>query len=177
MGEREFRESHLILIVEFSVSYPIQSTKQKSKRTSPALNWRSVKGLMVEPEVEVVASTNASPNTSAATAPPSTKSAPTDTRTAASEAGLVALNTIETTDSPSGPSFPAIGATTIDSHYDGVDITLPFFKDLLSDKPVAGANAIGSLATWSERVAASTDKGKKSGRSTTWEGEVDTLEF
>ena len=102
---------------------------------------------MLEPEVEVVASTtngNVPPNASAPTTPPNVKSTPTDARTVASEARIMALNTIKSADPPSGSSFPAIGAMTI--HYDSVDITLPFFKDLLSDKPIAGANAIRSLA-------------------------------
>ncbi|KAJ6522803.1 hypothetical protein DFH09DRAFT_1330392 [Mycena vulgaris] len=132
------------------------------------MNWRSVKGLMAEVEVEVVVPTTNSP--------PAANTAPKDTRTAASEAGLEALNTIDSPDAPSSSST-AVGATSIDSHNDGVDITLPFFRDLLADKPIPGANVIQSLADWSEKASGSDDKGKKAAGNTTWQGEVAMLKF
>ncbi|KAJ6527844.1 hypothetical protein DFH09DRAFT_1285604 [Mycena vulgaris] len=94
----------------------------------------------------------------------------------ASEVGLEALNTIDPPDASSS-SFTAVGATSIDSHNDGVDITLPFFRDLLADKPIPGANMIQSLADWSEKTSGSDHKGKKAAGNTTWQGEVAMLEF
>ncbi|KAF8164516.1 hypothetical protein K438DRAFT_1775488 [Mycena galopus ATCC 62051] len=59
--------------------------------------------------------------------------------------GLTALNA-ENPPDPSSNAFSVLGATLIDPHHDGGDITLLFFRDLLSDKPIAGARAVGSLA-------------------------------
>jgi len=98
-----------------------------------------------------------------------------NTRTAASEAGLEALNTVDPPDAPSA-SF-LTGTTSIGSHQGGVDITLPFFRDLLADKPIPGANAIGSLSNWSEQAAGTADKDKKTVGNTTWDGEAATLTF
>ncbi|KAF8176825.1 ribonuclease H-like domain-containing protein [Mycena galopus ATCC 62051] len=114
-----------------------QKFPKKKSRSSPTLNWRSVKALMTE---TVVAS---EPDTA-------TNPTPNETRTAASDAGLTALNTENPSD-PTSNAFPALGATSIDPHHDGVDITLPFFRDLLSDKPISGASVVGSLANWSEQ--------------------------
>ncbi len=58
-----------------------------------------------------------------------------------------------------------------------MDITLPYFRDLLSDKPIVGVDAIGSLADWSEQAEGTIGKGKKAAGNTTWEGEVDLLTF
>ncbi|KAJ7084189.1 hypothetical protein C8R44DRAFT_753136 [Mycena epipterygia] len=44
------------------------------------------------------------------------------------------------------PTTSSLTAKCIGSHCDGVDITNPFFRDLLVDRPIPGANAIGSLA-------------------------------
>ncbi|KAF8174801.1 hypothetical protein K438DRAFT_1771383 [Mycena galopus ATCC 62051] len=78
---------------------------------------------------------------------------------------------------PSSNAFPGLSATSIDSRHDGVDITLPFFRDLLSDKPIAGASVVGSLANWAEQVESTARRGKNSAGNTTWEGEVDSLTF
>jgi hypothetical protein len=40
----------------------------------------------------------------------------------------------------------ANASTTLEVRYNGVDITLPFFRDMLSDEPVQGADAIHGLA-------------------------------
>ncbi|KAJ7844214.1 hypothetical protein B0H14DRAFT_2585282 [Mycena olivaceomarginata] len=47
----------------------------------------------------------------------------------------------------------ADASTTLEVRRNGVDITLPFFRDLLSDKPVQGADTIHGLAGWSEGSA------------------------
>jgi hypothetical protein len=65
------------------------------------------------------------------------------------------------------------------SHRDGVDITAPFFRDLLADKAIPGANDIRSLENWAERAAGSaqSQSGKNAAGKSMWQGEVDTLEF
>ncbi|KAJ7768772.1 hypothetical protein B0H14DRAFT_2632850 [Mycena olivaceomarginata] len=116
-----------------------QKSPKKKSRSSPTLNWRSVKGMMTK--------------TVAASVPDTTTAHPTpkETRTAASDAGLTALNA-ENPPDPSSNTFSGLSATSIDSHHDGVDITLPFFRDLLSNKPIAGASLVGSLANWAEQA-------------------------
>jgi hypothetical protein len=140
---------------------------QAKKSKAPTLNWRSVKGLMEEPD-------QLKPATQTATTTNS-EAVPTVTRTAACELGLAALNCEEdgndTTQSPS----QSTRSTTMSSRRNGVDITLPFFRDLLSDVPISGADEVVSLGDWSKRAAGSSNSKKKVSRAATWEGEVDTL--
>ncbi|KAK6987730.1 DUF659 family protein [Favolaschia claudopus] len=148
-----------------------QASKKKSV-SAPAMNWRSIRGLMsklrdVEPEVEVVQ-------------PPSADSAATpglgDTRSEASEAGLEAMNAA-LDQQASEPEPDVFRETSIASHRDGVDISLPYFRDLLSDKPITGADTVGSLWNWAERDAGDGEKRGRAARNTTWEGELNTLSF
>ncbi|KAJ6528165.1 hypothetical protein B0H19DRAFT_1274963 [Mycena capillaripes] len=113
-------------------------------------------------------------NVAVATTDATANSTPKVTRTVACEAGLTAVNTVDPADSvPSTVS----GEKTFSSYRDGVDITAPFFRDLLADKPIAGADVVGILANSAERAAGGMDNGKKRSGNTTWEGEVDTLKF
>jgi hypothetical protein len=105
------------------------------------------------------------------------ETAPAVTITPACEAGLAAVNLVDADDETSSTLPQLTPDTTIGSRRDGVDITMPFFRDVLSDKPIPGANEIGSLADWSERATGSTGKGKKAAGDLTWEGEVETLVF
>ncbi|KAJ6628147.1 hypothetical protein B0H10DRAFT_2184924 [Mycena sp. CBHHK59/15] len=134
------------------------STKKSSQKTlkSLSLNWHKV-----TPSTNPTADSEKAPNVASS---------------AACELGLAAVNTVDPKHTTSSTSATLV-ATSISSKHDGVDITAPFFRDLLADKPSSSANAIGSLADWSERVLGSTEKGKKTARNTMWEGEVDALEF
>ncbi|KAJ7789013.1 hypothetical protein B0H14DRAFT_2627683 [Mycena olivaceomarginata] len=63
------------------------------------------------------------------------------------EAGLAALNAV---DSDEDISSSSLYSTELEQRRDGVDITLPFFRDLLSDKPIDGADAIRSIGEGSK---------------------------
>jgi hypothetical protein len=65
---------------------------------------------------------------------------------------------------------------TLEVRHNGVDITLPFFRDLLSDKPVQGADPIHGLAGWSEGSAGGVGKGKKRAN-TVWDEEAEKNVF
>ncbi|KAF8199414.1 hypothetical protein K438DRAFT_1759304 [Mycena galopus ATCC 62051] len=67
------------------------------------------------------------------------------------EAGLAVLNAADLNHSGEVDSIFA-ATETIATSRDGVDITVPFFKDLLANSPVEGADAIRSLADWSGGV-------------------------
>ncbi|KAJ6543470.1 hypothetical protein B0H10DRAFT_1970404 [Mycena sp. CBHHK59/15] len=142
--------------------------KSPKKSKAPTLNWRSVRGLMKEADRTVAAT----PTTTVT----NSETAPTVMITPACEAGLAAVNLVEADDATSS-TLPQFTDTTISSRRDGVDIRLPFFHDVLSDKPIPGANEIRSLADWSERATGSTEAGKKAAGDLTWEGEVETLVF
>jgi hypothetical protein len=67
------------------------------------------------------------------------------------EVGLAVLNAADSNHSGEVDSV-SFAAETIATSRDGVDITAPFFKDLLADSPVEGADAIRSQVapeTWS----------------------------
>ncbi|KAJ7927402.1 hypothetical protein B0H13DRAFT_1861399 [Mycena leptocephala] len=107
-------------------------------------------------------------------------SVPTATRTLACEAGLAALKSVDAEIETTTCILPSIVDTTLGSHRDAVDITTPFFRDILSDRPIPGADAIGSIGDWSERAERSEGDaagGKKTTGDLTWSGEVDTLIF
>jgi hypothetical protein len=54
---------------------------------------------------------------------------------------------------------------------------LLFFRDLLSDKPVQGADAIHGLPGWSERSVGGVGKGEKQVNTTVWDEEAENLYF
>jgi hypothetical protein len=101
----------------------------------PSLNWRSVKALMGQQN------TTAPANPGSLTA----TDAPPDAQvTEEAEAGLAALNEL------GGESISPPGALFFDTEGDGVDLSIPFFRDLLNDTPVDGADEIRSLSSWAE---------------------------
>ncbi|KAJ7508054.1 hypothetical protein B0H11DRAFT_1902365 [Mycena galericulata] len=132
----------------------------------PSLNWRSVKTLFpsptTSPEPTAVAGKEAE--------------APRISFTPECEVGLAALNDVDDADESDGLTG-SFASKTLDLRRDGVDITLPFFRDLLADKPVDGADAIRSLSEWSAGGAVDGEKGKKTAGKTAWDGEADKLEF
>ncbi|KAJ7272324.1 hypothetical protein C8J57DRAFT_1467796 [Mycena rebaudengoi] len=95
---------------------------------------------------------------------------PTVEITAACEAGLAAVNLVDS-GATTTPTLSQVADTTIDFQRDGVDITMPFFRDVLSDKPVAGANEIGSISDWSGRAAAGAEDSRRAAGDLTWTGE------
>ncbi|KAJ6556123.1 hypothetical protein B0H19DRAFT_1071258 [Mycena capillaripes] len=102
---------------------------------------RRMKGLMKEPEpIRTVAAT---PTTTTAT---SSDTITPITRTAGCEDGLAAVNFVHR-DGTAPTTSPSFADTEISSERDGPDINLSFFRDLLSKKPIPGAE-IGSLADW-----------------------------
>ncbi|KAJ7841711.1 hypothetical protein B0H14DRAFT_3140133 [Mycena olivaceomarginata] len=86
------------------------------------------------------------------------------------EAGLAALNAV---DSDEDISSSSLYSTELEQRQDGVDITLPFFRDLLSDKPIDGADAIRSIGEGSK----SGGKAKNKASSTVWDGEAEKIAF
>ncbi|KAJ7441275.1 hypothetical protein B0H11DRAFT_1933023 [Mycena galericulata] len=95
------------------------------------------------------------------------------------EAGLAALNDVDDADEAGGLTG-SFASKILDLCCDGVEITLPFFRDLLADKPVDSADAIRSLSEWSAGVAVGGEKGKKGGKNggkMAWDGEADKFEF
>ncbi|KAJ6491166.1 hypothetical protein C8R45DRAFT_928993 [Mycena sanguinolenta] len=92
------------------------------------------------------------------------------------QAGLTALNAVIEVDAEDGRSVGA-PETTLPVSRDGVDIRLPFFRDLLAEKPVPGANEIRSLAEWSGDGSAEIQKAKSSAGKKFWDGEAEKLKF
>jgi hypothetical protein len=83
---------------------------------------------------------------------------------------LAALNAV---DSDEDISSSSLYSTELEQRRDGVDITLPFFRDLLSDKPIDGADAIRSIGEDSK----SGGKAKNKASSTVWDGEAEKIAF
>jgi phage baseplate assembly protein gpV len=92
------------------------------------------------------------------------------------EAGLAALNAADS-DHTGKVGSVSVAAETIATSRDGVDITAPFFRDLLADSPVQGADAIRSLADWSGGSAGSGGSAKTAAGSTSWDGEAEKMAF
>ncbi|KAJ6540174.1 hypothetical protein DFH09DRAFT_1396360 [Mycena vulgaris] len=88
------------------------------------------------------------------------------------EAGLAAVNEID----DSSESGPPLGSLAFDIERDGVDITIPFFRDCLSDEPVPGADEIRSLSTWVGTSGMTASRAKPAAR-LKFGGEVGELDF
>ncbi|KAJ6543417.1 hypothetical protein DFH09DRAFT_1367992 [Mycena vulgaris] len=101
--------------------------------------------------------------------------APNVAGSAASDLGLAALNMVDVENTSSSTSATVV-PTSISSNRDGVHIIAPFFRDLIANKAIPGANENRSLADWSGNAAGSTEKARKAERSTKWEEEVQALE-
>jgi hypothetical protein len=104
---------------------------------------------------------------------------PCPTVTLECQAGLQALNAAEDEDEDEDEPVPSgsLVQTTLDVDRDGVDIRLPFFRDLLADTPVPGADAIRSLADWSGvTVVDGQSRGGAAGKKA-WDGQAGKLVF
>ncbi|KAJ6472521.1 hypothetical protein C8R45DRAFT_936415 [Mycena sanguinolenta] len=108
--------------------------------------------------------------------PSSAHGVPAASITIECQAGLTALNAVIEVDAEDGRSVGA-PETTLPVSRDGVDIRLPFFRDLLADKPVPGANEIRSLAEWSGDGSVEIQKAKSSAGKKFWDGEAEKLKF
>ncbi|KAJ6529416.1 hypothetical protein DFH09DRAFT_1093993 [Mycena vulgaris] len=94
------------------------------------------------------------------------------------QAGLEVPNAVDDDEDDEDDSPPAaVSQTTLNVLRDGVDIRLPFFRDLLADKPIEGADAIRSLADWSEDVVGGVQGHRKATGKKIWDGEVEKLVF
>ncbi|KAJ7256333.1 ribonuclease H-like domain-containing protein [Mycena rebaudengoi] len=143
-----------------------KADKLPSSSKSPSMNWRSVKHLMTSEKA-------ASPEVPATNR--ATETTPRLTITSACEAGLAAINSSDTDEGDL--TSPALdGDSFLAATRDGVDTGLPFFRDLLVDAPIAGANDIRSLGNWADGSPL-TEKGREVAAKKTWAGEVDLLEF
>ncbi|KAJ7244451.1 hypothetical protein C8J57DRAFT_1363851 [Mycena rebaudengoi] len=132
-------------------------TLPKRASKAPELNWRSVKSLFAPPT------------------PP-----PTLTSVLVAGAGTEALNSALTNysgDSALSDLDDSDVEATIPLWCDGVDITLPFFRDLLTDKPVDGANKVTSLSNWSGTAIDSGGNGTRRGGEISWDGEAEKMVF
>ncbi|KAJ7673239.1 ribonuclease H-like domain-containing protein [Mycena polygramma] len=136
--------------------------KRPSK--GPTLHWRSVKTLFSSPKSSDVIDAAAGADGETPT--------PGFAVTPECEAGLSALNDAE----PDDDDVLAIedASKSLHTRRDGIDITLPFFRDLLADTPVAGAETIRSLSDWSAKA---TDNGGKTSRRVIWDNEAAKMSF
>jgi phage baseplate assembly protein gpV len=71
----------------------------------------------------------------------------------------------------------SVAVETIATSCNSVDIIAPFFRDLLADSPVQGADAIRSLAEWSGGSAGSGGSAKTATGSTSWDREAEKWPF
>jgi hypothetical protein len=62
---------------------------------------------------------------------------------------LATLNYKDNNNTTTPPS-QSTESTTINSQQNGIDMTLPFFHDMLSDVPISSADEVGSLGNWSK---------------------------
>ncbi|KAJ7795907.1 hypothetical protein B0H14DRAFT_3158308 [Mycena olivaceomarginata] len=155
------RQARAAVRIQLNFTKPPQASKP------PSLNWRSVKTLFVP--VAAPQGSVSSPiiiSNSENTRPPLSF-------TPECEAGLEALNA----DADHEKVTIADALTTLEARCNGVDITLPFSRDLLSDKPVQGADAIHGLAGWSEGSAGGVGKGKKQANTAVWNKEAKKIVF
>jgi hypothetical protein len=75
------------------------------------------------------------------------------------------------------PTVSSNSQLTLATHRDSIDTRLAFFRDLLSDKPVQGADTIRSLADWSDDTAVDSQSGRKAVVKRTWDGEAEKVVF
>ncbi|KAJ6463093.1 hypothetical protein DFH09DRAFT_1113601 [Mycena vulgaris] len=136
---------------------------------APFLKWRSVKDLMTVAKpacINLTVDDEAVPNSAANVPGPSI--------TLECQAGLEALNAgAEADDLAAGTSADTILLV----FRDGIDIRLPFFRDLLAEKPIPGADTMRSLAECSvdgsvEGQESTTVAGKK-----IWDGAAQKIKI
>ncbi|KAJ6603173.1 hypothetical protein B0H10DRAFT_2440555 [Mycena sp. CBHHK59/15] len=140
-----------------------RASSEESVSNPPSLNWRSVKTLMAAPE-KIAAD---APGPFNASDQPPVAQVSDDC-----EAGLAAVNEIDNSSESGSP----LGSLAFDIERDGVDITIPFFRDCLSDEPVPGADEIRSLSTWVGTSGKTASRAKPAAR-LKFGGEVEELDF
>ncbi|KAJ7241185.1 ribonuclease H-like domain-containing protein [Mycena rebaudengoi] len=135
-------------------------TLPKRASKAPELNWRSVKSLFAPP-------TPPPTLTSVLVAGAGTEDEePRVSFTPEYEAGLAALNSALTDDS---------GDSAL-SDLDDSDVEAnSIAADLLTDKPVDGANKVSSLSSWSGTAIDSGGNGTRSGGKISWDGEAEKM--
>ncbi|KAJ7613363.1 hypothetical protein DFH06DRAFT_1370699 [Mycena polygramma] len=125
------------------------------------LNWRSVKTLMDGREKKPA------PVASGATEVEVPDAQVTDD----AEAGLAALNDTD------GACISPPRAVHFATQNNGVDITIPFFRDLLSDTPLTGADQVRSLSSWTEKSGNASAGMSRPAGATKFSGEISELVF
>ncbi|KAJ7762061.1 hypothetical protein DFH07DRAFT_771342 [Mycena maculata] len=144
-----------------------QVTTEKPKQgKAPSIKWCSVKGLFTEPTRNTVIDLTGA----------KASDQPHLSITAECKAGLEALNAVDHSGAQNN-SFASIKQPTLDTHRNGINTRLPFFRDLLTDKPVEGANSIRSLAGWADVVVVGPQGGRKVAGKKIWDGEAEKLVF
>ncbi|KAJ7256435.1 hypothetical protein C8J57DRAFT_1473059 [Mycena rebaudengoi] len=137
----------------------------------PSLKWRSVKDLFSAakaPSAHTVIdlTTDDSSEASGETRPGITLEC---------QAGLEALDSVNDDFHNSILAGSTPYQPTLESHRDGVDIRLPFFKDLLSDKPVEGADSIRSLGDWTGIGVVDAPNGRKAATKKVWDAAAEKI--
>jgi hypothetical protein len=139
----------------------------------PSLKWRSVKDLFSAakaPSARTIVdlTTDDSSEASGETRPSITLEC---------QAGLDALNSVNDDLHNSILAGSTPYQPTLESHRDGVDIRLPFFKDLLSEKPVEGADSIRSLGDWTGIGVVDAPNGRKAATKKVWDAAAEKIVF
>jgi hypothetical protein len=122
-----------------------QETKKRSTASGPEMKWRSVKTLFETDALEPAPASRES-ESEAADASTSSRTDPAfQTSNAETEDGLLRVT------EPLGASPPirSINDVSFDTESmfgDSMDHAAPYFRDLLSDKAVPGADSVRSLA-------------------------------
>ncbi|KAJ6608146.1 hypothetical protein B0H10DRAFT_2227168 [Mycena sp. CBHHK59/15] len=93
------------------------------------------------------------------------------------EDGLSVLNTNNNEDSDDDPPNHFLQPMTLRAQRDGVDITLPFFRDLLLDTPAQGANTLRGLPEWSGTGETNTEAAREAPGKAVWDGEAENMVF
>ncbi|KAJ7023185.1 ribonuclease H-like domain-containing protein [Mycena alexandri] len=138
----------------------VAMTKGETTTKPPSMNWRSIKTVFGREPV---------------TTPTSDVDSDAPLNAEVSDAaveGLAAVNELDTEGASSPP-----GETHFETAKDGVDLTIPFFRDLLSDEPVVGADKIGSLSDWAARSKKTRGTASRAAPTMTFDGEVEELVF
>ncbi|KAJ7857152.1 hypothetical protein B0H14DRAFT_3448124 [Mycena olivaceomarginata] len=94
------------------------------------------------------------------------------------EARLAALDSMnDDVGSDNAPPPGSVSLSTLPLDRDGVDIRLPFLRDLLSDKLLEGADVIRSLGEWSGNCGLDIRTAGKAAGATVWDAEAELITF
>ncbi|KAJ7704859.1 hypothetical protein B0H17DRAFT_1126495 [Mycena rosella] len=92
------------------------------------------------------------------------------------QTGLDALNAADN-ELDGDVSAHSLMQPELEPHRDGMDICLPFFRDLLADAPIPGASAIRSLGDRSSDSGTEGQNGGKAVAKKVWDGDAEELAF